>query len=329
MSLEQIIVLAVVQGITEFLPISSSGHLILIPALTGWKDQGILTDVMVHLGTLFAILIYFGRDVWRLITGGLMLLRGKVTDDGRLALYIIIATIPAVVFGIALKKLGITDLDRNVAIVAWNTILFGLLMLVADTYGAQTKTIADVTLPSALMIGVEQALALIPGTSRSGVTMTAARFLGFQRPDCARFSFLLGIPATAGAIAFTIGDAFANGGHITSDELLAAGLTFVAGILAIAFLLSDESAEAHQLPSLRALSGDARRLPARAALWLRRGLKADKSRTGPWGGIARDSPAPPPRRRRARCRELPACGRLSWRPRSPHCRSRACAPDRR
>jgi undecaprenyl-diphosphatase len=168
MSLEQIIVLAVVQGITEFLPISSSGHLILIPALTGWKDQGILTDVMVHLGTLFAILIYFGRDVWRLITGGLMLLRGKVTDDGRLALYIIIATIPAVVFGIALKKLGITDLDRNVAIVAWNTILFGLLMLVADTYGAQTKTIADVTLPSALMIGVAQALALIPGTSRSG-----------------------------------------------------------------------------------------------------------------------------------------------------------------
>ena len=328
MSLEQIIVLAVVQGITEFLPISSSGHLILIPALTGWKDQGILTDVMVHLGTLFAILIYFGRDVWRLITGGLMLLRGKVTDDGRLALYIIIATIPAVVFGIALKKLGITDLDRNVAIVAWNTILFGLLMLVADTYGAQTKTIADVTLPSALMIGVAQALALIPGTSRSGVTMTAARFLGFQRPDCARFSFLLGIPAR-GSHRLHHRRCVRQWRHITSDELLAAGLTFVARILAIAFLLSDESAEAHQLPSLRALSGDARRLPARAALWLRRGLKADKSRTGPWGGIARDSPAPPPRRRRARCRELPACGRLSWRPRSPHCRSRACAPDRR
>jgi undecaprenyl-diphosphatase len=238
MSLEQIIVLAVVQGITEFLPISSSGHLILIPALTGWKDQGLITDVMVHLGTLLAILIYFWRDVWRLIEGGLLLLRGKLTDDGRLALYILIATIPAVLFGIALKKFGVTDLDRNVAIVAWNTIIFGLLMLIADTFGKQIKTIADVTLPSALIIGVAQALALIPGTSRSGITMTAARFLGFERPDCARFSFLLGIPATAGAIAFTIGDALASGGHIGSDELLAAGLTFITGILAIAFLMN-------------------------------------------------------------------------------------------
>jgi len=238
MSLEQIIVLAVVQGITEFLPISSSGHLILVPALTGWPDQGLLTDVMTHFGTLLAVLIYFWRDVLGMIKGGLQLLRGKLTPEGRLALYIAAATIPAIIFGVILKKFGFTDLERNVAVVAWNTILYGLLMLVADMVGPQVKTIANVTLPSALVIGVAQALALIPGTSRSGVTMTTARFLGFTRPDSARFSFLLGIPATAGAIVFTIGDALASGGKVTSDELLCAGLTFLAGIAAIAFLMS-------------------------------------------------------------------------------------------
>lgn len=238
MTIEQIVVLAVVQGITEFLPISSSGHLILIPQLMHWPDQGILVDVMTHFGTLLAILIYFWRDVWHLVLGGLALLRGKLTDDGRLALYIVLATIPAVVFGFVLKKFGYTDLDRNVAIVAWNTILYGILMMIADMVGKQERTIADVTLGSALVIGVSQALALIPGTSRSGVTMTAARFLGFTRPDSARFSFLLGIPATAGAIVFTVGDAMASGQKLTMDVLLCAALTFVAGILAIAFLMN-------------------------------------------------------------------------------------------
>ncbi len=237
MSLEQIIVLAVVQGITEFLPISSSGHLILIPALTGWPDQGQVTDVMVHLGTLLAILIYFWRDVLGLIKGGLALFRGKITPEGRLAICIVIATIPAVAFGVVLKKFGFTDLDRNVTVIAWNTLAYGALMLIADRVGPQVKTLADVTLPSALVVGVAQALALIPGTSRSGVTMTAARFLGFTRPDSARFSFLLGIPATAGAIAFTVGDALATGGKVTSDELLCAALTFLAGFAAIAFLM--------------------------------------------------------------------------------------------
>ena len=166
------------------------------------------------------------------------LAQGQLTDDGRLALYIVLATIPVVVFGFVLKKFGYTDLDRNVAIVAWNTILYGILMMIADMVGKRERTIADVTLGSALVIGVAQALALIPGTSRSGVTMTAARFLGFTRPDSARFSFLLGIPATAGAIVFTVGDAMAGGQKLTMDVLLCAALTFVAGILAIAFLMN-------------------------------------------------------------------------------------------
>jgi undecaprenyl-diphosphatase len=184
------------------------------------------------------LLIYFWRDVWHLILGTLNLFRGKITDQGRLALYILAGTIPAVLFGYTLKKLNVPDLERNITVVAWNTVFYGVLMLVADMYGKQVKTINDVTLKNALVIGCAQALALIPGTSRSGVTMTAARFLNFTRPDAARFSFLLGIPATAAAIVLTLGDAVKSGCHITADELLVAAFTFVAGILAIAFLMN-------------------------------------------------------------------------------------------
>jgi undecaprenyl-diphosphatase len=187
MSIEQIIVLAVVQGITEFLPISSSGHLVLIPYLTGWPDQGQFTDVMVHLGTLLAILIYFWRDVIRLIGGGLQLLQGKLTEEGKLAVFIVIATIPAILFGLFLKKFGFADLERSVGVVAFNTFFYGIVMLVADKIGKQVKTMQNMTLYQALFIGVAQALALIPGTSRSGITMSAARFLGFTRTESARF----------------------------------------------------------------------------------------------------------------------------------------------
>jgi undecaprenyl-diphosphatase len=238
MTIEQIIVLAIVQGVTEFLPISSSGHLILVPKLLHWQDQGFVVDVMVHVGTLFAILIYFWRDVARIVRGAFELLKGKVTDEGRLAIYIALATIPAVAFGIFLKQLGYTDLERNVAAVAWNTILYGILMLVADMVGSQQRSLANMTLGSALIIGVAQALALIPGTSRSGVTITAARFLGFNRPDCARFSFLLGIPAIAGAGVFTVSDALASGEPVTMDAVYCAVLTFFAGLAAIAFLMA-------------------------------------------------------------------------------------------
>ncbi len=176
--------------------------------------------------------------MWRLIVGVLELFKGKMTDDGRLAIYIILATIPAIAFGVVLKEFGYTDLERNVAVVAWNTILYGILMLIADMTSPQERTMSNMTLSGALIIGVAQALALIPGTSRSGVTMTAARFLGFTRPDSARFSFLLAIPATAGAIVFTVGDALASGEGVTMDAVYCAALTFVAGILAIAFLMN-------------------------------------------------------------------------------------------
>jgi len=238
MPIEQIIVLAIVQGITEFLPISSSGHLILIPVFTGWPDQGIVSDVMVHMGSLAAVLVYFWRDVVRLIKGGIELLRLRMTDDSRMALYIILATIPAVGFGLFLKLSGLADAMRGVEVVAWNAIIFGLVMLAADRFGTTSKRMDDMQLRPAVLIGLAQALALVPGTSRSGVTMSAARVLGFGRAEAARFSFLLGIPAIAGAGLFTIIDLRESGQSIPADALMAAGLTFLSALASIAFLMT-------------------------------------------------------------------------------------------
>jgi undecaprenyl-diphosphatase len=238
MTPEQIIVLAIVQGITEFLPISSSGHLALIPAITGWPDQGQVTDVMVHVGSLFAVIVYFWRDVLKLISGGLDLLRLRMNDNSRMALYILVATIPAVAFGLFLKKSGYGDSLRSVEVIAWNAIIFGVLMYVADVIGKQTKVMEDMKLSPAVTMGFAQALALIPGTSRSGITMTAARFMGFSRPEAARFSFLLGIPAIAGAGAFVTLDAIEQGIEISNGAIMAAVLTFFAALAAIAFLMA-------------------------------------------------------------------------------------------
>ncbi len=238
MSIEQIIVLALVQGLTEFLPVSSSGHLILIPALTKWADQGVVTDVMVHVGSLFAVIVYFWKDVLNLLKGTGDLLRFRKTENSRMALYIAIATVPALAFGAALKLTGAYELIRGVKIVAWNAVIFGVLLYVADVVGRRTKVMEDMTLPPALVIGFAQALALIPGTSRSGITMTAARFLGFDRAEAARFSFLLGIPAIAAAGAFTAIEVVQNGDAIPPDALLAAVLTFFAALAAIALLMA-------------------------------------------------------------------------------------------
>lgn len=238
MSPEQIIVLAIVQGITEFLPISSSGHLILIPAFTGWPDQGLATDVMVHIGSVFAVFAYFWRDCSGLVRGGLNLLRGQMTDEGRMAIFIILATIPAMAFGLFLKASGTGAMLRSVEIIAWNAIIFGILLYVADIIGKRVKQMEDMTLAPAMMIGFAQALALIPGTSRSGITMTAARLLGFERPEAARFSFLLGIPAISAAGLVTILEFVEAGEGIPSDALWAAFLTFFSALAAIALLMA-------------------------------------------------------------------------------------------
>lgn len=243
MDIVQIIVLAIVQGITEFLPISSSGHLILLPEVTGWADQGLVTDVMVHVGSLFAIIVYFWRDVLRLIQGGFELLLFRWTQYSRLAAYIILATIPAIAFGLFLKYIGFLDMlraDQNLKlqVVAWTAIFYGILLYVTDRYGLRINTVANMRLASALIIGFAQALALIPGTSRSGITITAARALGYERSEAARFSFLLGIPAITGAGLLTYIEFLSIGEPMPPEALYAAGLTFFSALAAIAFLMA-------------------------------------------------------------------------------------------
>ena len=238
MSIEQIFVLAIVQGLTEFLPVSSSGHLMLIPALTGWPDQGVVTDVMVHVGSLFAVIVYFWRDVINLLKGTGDLLQRNMTDNARMAGYIALATIPALAFGAALKLTGAYEIFRSVKVVAWNAVIFGILLWVADVVGKRSKIMEDMKLSPAMIIGGAQALALIPGTSRSGITMTAARLLGFERAEAARFSFLLGIPAIAAAGAFTAIEVVQLGERIPVDALWAALLTFFAALAAITLLMA-------------------------------------------------------------------------------------------
>jgi undecaprenyl-diphosphatase len=234
----QIVVLALIQGITEFLPISSSGHLLLVPALTGWPDQGLLTDVMVHMGSFLAVVVYFWRDCVNLAKGAADFLRGRVTSWGKLALLILLGTIPAVLFGLFLDKIGFMEMVRGMPeVVAWNAIVFGILLYLCDRYGLSNRRMSDMTWMPALIIGVAQAIAIIPGTSRSGITMTAARALGFERPEAARFAFLLGIPAIAGAGMLKLGDAVASGETITFGMLLTAILTFFVALGTITVLM--------------------------------------------------------------------------------------------
>ena len=189
----QVILLALIQGLTEFLPISSSAHLILPAQLLGWVDQGLAFDVAVHVGSLLAVVIYFRRDIGNIVLAWLKALNGPATEDSRLGWFIIWATVPAGLVGLLFNDLIEAHL-RSVAVIAATTLIFGLLLGVADKRSSKRQSLSDITLKQALWIGCAQALALIPGTSRSGVTMTAALFLGLTRQAAARFSFLLSIP---------------------------------------------------------------------------------------------------------------------------------------
>lgn len=193
MDILQAVFLALVQGITEFLPISSSAHLILPKELLGWEDQGLAFDVAVHVGTLAAVILYFRKDVAQLFTGWLGTLSGKRSESGTLAWSIVVATVPAGLFGLMLGDIIEAHL-RSVYVIATTTIVFGLALWWADAKHGQTKTLAEMTLAIALVIGLAQAMAMIPGTSRSGITISAALLLGFGRTDAARFSFLLSMP---------------------------------------------------------------------------------------------------------------------------------------
>ncbi|GAA4899915.1 undecaprenyl-diphosphate phosphatase [Ferrimonas pelagia] len=197
----QAIVLAIIQGLTEFLPISSSAHLILPAQLLAWEDQGLAFDMITHAGTLAAVIIYFRKDVVSLLTNWGRSLAGHHNEESRMAWLIILATIPAGLAGLMFSDIISTEL-RSTTVIACTTLLYGLLMWYADSTASERREMKDLTWQLALLIGLAQALALIPGTSRSGATITAALLLGLTRLSAARFSFLLSIPITLAASGY-------------------------------------------------------------------------------------------------------------------------------
>lgn len=222
MDLVQLVVLAVVQGVTEFLPISSSAHLILVPVLTGWADQGLAFDIAVHVGTLLAVVGYFRAEVVRLVRGGLAPLAGREPGaDGRLAWLIVLATVPVGLAGLAFKDTVETVL-RAPAVIAWASIGFGLLLWAADRHARAARDEYTLGWRGALLVGLFQALALIPGTSRAGITMTAGRMLGLDRRAAARYSFLLAMPVIALSGALQAGELVARGAGVAWGTLLVA-----------------------------------------------------------------------------------------------------------
>ncbi len=238
MTLFNLFLVAIIQGITEFLPISSSGHLILLPQLTGAEDQGLAIDVAVHVGTLFAVLIYFRADVAIAAAGTLRLLRGRVDTPGAfLALCLVVATMPVVVAGLALKLSGLDEAMRSTAVIGWTMLVFGLVLYWADQTGPITRTADGWTLKHALIMGLWQVLALIPGTSRSGIAITAARQLGYAREDGAKLAMLMSIPTIAMAGLLLGAEVAANPQPgLWHDAAIGAAFAFVAALLALALM---------------------------------------------------------------------------------------------
>jgi undecaprenyl-diphosphatase len=239
MTLFEIIVLAIIQGITEFLPISSSAHLILPSELLGWNNQGLAFDVAVHVGSLLAVIIYFREDIGRMLVAWCQSgFSAQQTDDSKLAWWVIIATIPALVIGYFAKDF-IEEYARSALVIASTTILFGLVLWYADVTGKLSKNIYQLTWKSSLFIGAAQALALIPGTSRSGITMTAGLMLGMDRQSAARFSFLLSIPVILAAGLLSTVDLLQLQEPVDWQALLyGIGLSFVSAYACIYLFLS-------------------------------------------------------------------------------------------
>ncbi|WP_341863205.1 undecaprenyl-diphosphate phosphatase [Gymnodinialimonas sp. 57CJ19] len=238
MSLYILFLLALIQGITEFLPISSSGHLILLPNLLGTEDQGKAIDVAVHVGTLGAVILYFWQDVKAAILGTPRLLTGRIDTPGaKLAFLLVIATVPVILFGLFLEITGIYDSLRSVAVIGWTMLIFGLVLYWADQKGSHEKRSEDWNLRDAIIMGLWQAIALIPGTSRSGITITAARYLGYDRESAARVAMLMSIPTIIASGVFAGAEVIATADAQTArDGAIAAALSFVAALGALVLM---------------------------------------------------------------------------------------------
>jgi undecaprenyl-diphosphatase len=244
------IVLGIVQGLTEFLPISSTGHLRIIPAFAGWADPGSAFTAIIQLGTTLAVLIYFREDLWRFATSWLRSLRRSdrfrpVDVDARMGWYLIIATIPIVIFGVVFKD-QIENGARDLYLIGSALILFSFVMLAADRTGRQDRSESQISRTDAIVVGFAQALALVPGVSRSGATISAGLFRGFTRETAARFSFLLSLPAIVLAALYEMKDVVTGSDTLETKagESIGAGhvvvsciFAFIVGYASIAFLL--------------------------------------------------------------------------------------------
>lgn len=237
MPLLTLILVALIQGVTEFLPVSSSGHLILLPSLTGLDDQGQVIDVAAHVGTLVAVIIYFWSDVKLALFGTIRLLRGKIDTKGAfLALCLLIGTIPVIAVGLILKVTGLADAMRGITVIGWSMLIFGIVLYWADQKGGETREAEDWTLQHAFIMGLWQCIALIPGTSRSGITITGARQLGYKRTDAARLAMLMSIPTIIASAALLSLDVIGTP-DVMGDIAIVAAMSCIAALAALFLMM--------------------------------------------------------------------------------------------
>ncbi|PLW83414.1 undecaprenyl-diphosphatase [Kineobactrum sediminis] len=232
MDTTQALILAVLQGLTEFLPISSSAHLVIPSLLLGWADQGLAFDVAVHVGTLLAVVFYYRRDLWKMTVGCINAVNGgRMNEDARLVWYLAVATVPVCVVGFLADDL-IEMHARTLPLIATTTLVFGLLLGLADRRARAGSAPRSLSLAGAVLIGLAQALAPLPGVSRSGITITAGLLLGLDRANAARFAFLLSIPVIAGAGLLKVLQLAATGEPV--DWQLLGGSALVSAVTAYA-----------------------------------------------------------------------------------------------
>ena len=221
----EIFILSIVQGVSEFLPISSSAHLILVSNLYNIKNSSLLIDISLHLGSLLAIVFYFRKDLFNL------------KENKKLLQLILIGSIPLIIFGYVLHTTEVIDLLRNIKVIAWTTLFFGIILFFSDQKKVNKNISNDLSFKDIIFIGTFQMLALIPGVSRAGITITAARFLKFNRFDSGKISFLLSIPALAGASFLGLKDAFSQSIQFNYLIIAATGLSFIFSYLTVKFFL--------------------------------------------------------------------------------------------
>ena len=221
----EILILSAIQGISEFLPISSSAHLILISNFYDFKTSSLLIDISLHLGSLFAIMFYFKKDIFDL------------KNNKRLLGLIMVGSIPLIIFGYILHSSDLIHFVRNVEIIAWTTLFFGLILYFSDQGKTEKNISKNLNLKSIIFIGIFQILALIPGVSRAGITITAARFLNYNRVDSTKISFLLSIPALIGASSLGITDAFKETLEISYLSIIAIVLSFLFSFITVKYFL--------------------------------------------------------------------------------------------